>query len=31
MSSSGIITKSLVELQVNKKPEGHMIMGVMVF
>ena len=31
MSSSGIITKSLIELQVNKKPEGHLIMGIMVF
>ena len=30
MSSSGIITKSLFELQVNKNPEGHMIMGIMV-
>jgi len=30
MSSSGIITKSLLELQVNKNPEGHMIMGIMV-
>jgi CPA2 family monovalent cation:H+ antiporter-2 len=31
MSSSGIITKSLLELQVNKKPEGQLIMGIMVF
>lgn len=31
MSSSGIITKSLLELQVNKNPEGHLIMGIMVF
>lgn len=31
MSSSGIITKSLIELQVNKKPEGHLVMGIMVF
>jgi CPA2 family monovalent cation:H+ antiporter-2 len=31
MSSSGIITKSLIELQINKKPEGQMIMGIMVF
>jgi CPA2 family monovalent cation:H+ antiporter-2 len=31
MSSSGIITKSLIELQISKNPEGHLIMGVMVF
>ena len=31
MSSSGIITKSLVELQVHRKPEGQLIMGIMVF
>ena len=31
MSSSGIITKSLIELQINKKPEGQLIMGIMVF
>jgi CPA2 family monovalent cation:H+ antiporter-2 len=31
MSSSGIITKSLLELQVNKNPEGQLIMGIMVF
>jgi len=31
MSSSGIITKSLIELQINKKPEGHLVMGIMVF
>ena len=30
MSSSGIITKSLLELQVSKNPEGHLIMGIMV-
>ncbi len=31
MSSSGIITKSLLELQVSKNPEGHLIMGIMIF
>jgi Kef-type K+ transport system membrane component KefB len=31
MSSSGIITKSLLELQVNKNPEGQLVMGIMVF
>jgi CPA2 family monovalent cation:H+ antiporter-2 len=31
MSSSGIITKSLIELQINKNREGHLIMGIMVF
>lgn len=30
MSSSGIITKSLLELQVSKSPEGQLIMGIMV-
>ncbi len=30
MSSSGIITKSILELQVSKKPEGQLIMGIMV-
>ena len=31
MSSSGIITKSLLELQVSKYPEGNLVMGIMVF
>ncbi len=31
MSSSGIITKSLIELQINRKKEGQLIMGIMVF
>ena len=31
MSSSGIITKSLLELRVQKQPEGQMIMGIMIF
>lgn len=31
MSSSGIITKSLIELQINKNREGHLVMGIMVF
>ena len=31
MSSSGIITKSLIELKVNKKREGNIVMGIMVF
>lgn len=31
MSSSGIVTKSLVEMRINKNPEGSLIMGIMVF
>lgn len=31
MSSSGIVTKSLVEMHINKHPEGNLIMGIMVF
>lgn len=31
MSSSGIVTKSLIEMNVNKNPEGNLIMGIMVF
>ncbi len=31
MSSSGIITKSLIELQINKNREGQLVMGIMVF
>ncbi len=31
MSSSGIVTKSLIEMNINKHPEGSLIMGIMVF
>ena len=31
MSSSGIVTKSLIEMRINKHPEGNLIMGIMVF
>jgi CPA2 family monovalent cation:H+ antiporter-2 len=31
MSSSGIVTKSLLQLQASKNPEGMLIMGIMVF
>lgn len=31
MSSSGIVTKSLLQLQASKNPEGYLIMGIMVF
>ena len=31
MSSSGIVTKSLIEMNINKHPEGNLIMGIMVF
>ncbi len=31
MSSSGIVTKSLVEMNLGKHPEGSLIMGIMVF
>jgi CPA2 family monovalent cation:H+ antiporter-2 len=31
MSSSGIVTKSLVEMNLSRHPEGNLIMGIMVF
>ena len=31
MSSSGIVTKSLIEMNINRHPEGNLIMGIMVF
>lgn len=31
MSSSGIVTKSLIEIDIGKNPEGRLIMGIMVF
>ncbi len=31
MSSSGIVTKSLIEMNVSRHPEGNLIMGIMVF